>query len=91
MANLLWKTQQAITRLLDTPFGAEEEFERLIFATPAILEDIFLLKRQIRGGGRKATAFRVPAFRVAGRRARPNKRHSKTSSTPFGSTLKRSH
>lgn len=52
MANLFWKTQQAVTRLLDTPFRAEEEFERLIFATPEILEDIFLLKPQIRGGGK---------------------------------------
>jgi len=53
MANLFWKTPQAITRLLDTPFRAEEEFERLIFATPEILENIFLLKRQIRGGGKQ--------------------------------------
>ena len=50
MANLFWKSREATTRLVETPFRTEEEFERLIFATPEILEDIFLLKRQIRGG-----------------------------------------
>jgi len=50
MANLFWKSKEATTRLVETPFRTEEEFERLIFATPEILEDIFLLKRQIRGG-----------------------------------------
>lgn len=53
MANLFWKTPTKTTRLLDTPFKAEEEFERLVFATPELLEDIFLLKRQIRGGGKQ--------------------------------------
>jgi hypothetical protein len=53
MANLFWKRPAKTTRLLDTPFKTEEEFERLVFATPEILEDIFLLKRQIRGGGKQ--------------------------------------
>ena len=35
-----------------TPFKTEEEFEKIIFETPEILEDIFLIKRQIRGGGK---------------------------------------
>ena len=52
MANLFWKTKRATTSLLATPFKTEEEFEKLIFDTPQILEDIFLLKRQIRGGGK---------------------------------------
>ncbi len=50
MANLFWKSKETTSRLVETPFRTEEEFERLIFATPEILEDIFLLKRQIRGG-----------------------------------------
>jgi hypothetical protein len=53
MANLFWKTPSHTTRLLDTAFKTEEEFERLVFATPEILEDIFLLKRQVRGGGKQ--------------------------------------
>src|SRR2546425_10318958 len=50
MANLFWKSKETTTRLVETPFCTEEEFEGLIFATPEILEDIFMLKRQIRGG-----------------------------------------
>lgn len=52
MANLFWKTKEDTKSLLATPFKTEEEFERTIFATPEILEDIFLLKRQIRGGNK---------------------------------------
>lgn len=50
MANLFWKTKKATKNLLATPFKTEEEFEKIIFETPEILEDIFLIKRQIRGG-----------------------------------------
>ena len=52
MANLFWKTKQATKSLLATPFKTEEEFEKIIFETPEILEDIFLIKRQIRGGSK---------------------------------------
>jgi hypothetical protein len=52
MANLFWKTKQETKSLLSTPFKTEEEFERIIFNTPEILEDIFLIKRQIRGGNK---------------------------------------
>ena len=53
MANLLWKTQGGKTlNLLATPFKTEEEFEKVIFETKEILEDIFLIKRQIRGGSK---------------------------------------
>lgn len=52
MANLFWKVKQTTTSLLATPFKTEEEFERLIFDTREILEDVFLLKRQIRGGNK---------------------------------------
>jgi hypothetical protein len=52
MANLFWKTKAGIKSLLATPFKTEEEFERTIFETSELLEEIFLLKRQIRGGGK---------------------------------------
>lgn len=54
MANLLWKKSNKKTlNLVSTPFRNEEEFEKAIFETKEILEDIFLIKRQVRGG-RKA-------------------------------------
>lgn len=52
MANLFWKANKTVS-LLETPFKTEEEFERVIFGTPEILEDIFLIKRQIRGGSKQ--------------------------------------
>lgn len=52
MANLFWKRNDGTTRLLATPFKTEDEFERTVFQTSELLEDIFLLKRQIRGGGK---------------------------------------
>ena len=52
MANLFWKNKQATKSLLATPFKSEDEFEKIIFETPEILEDIFLLKRQVRGGNK---------------------------------------
>ena len=53
MANLFWKRGKGTASLLATPFETEEEFEKLIFDTPEVLEDIFLLKRQIRGGAKR--------------------------------------
>lgn len=52
MANLFWKRGKTTKSLLATPFGTEEEFEKTIFETPEILEDIFLIKRQIRHGSK---------------------------------------
>ena len=52
MANLFWKTKQETRSLLSTPFKTEEEFEKIIYNTPEILEDIFLIKRQVRGGNK---------------------------------------
>lgn len=52
MANLFWKTQQGIKALLATPFKTEDEFEHTVFGTSELLEDIFLLKRQVRGGNK---------------------------------------
>lgn len=53
MANLFWKLKKETRSLLATPFNSEEEFEDLIFSTSVILEDIFLIKRQIRGGEKR--------------------------------------
>jgi len=50
MANLFWKTKREVKTLLPTLFNSEEDFEKTIYETNEILDDIFLLKRQIRGG-----------------------------------------
>ena len=81
MANLFWKTPKGTKSLLSTPFKTEEEFERTVFATSELLEDIFLLKRQIRGGNKAGIPDIVgldsdgnvwagvpPSFRPAGTR-----------------------
>lgn len=52
MANLFWKTKTGTKGLLATPFKTEEEFEKTVFETSELLEDIFLLKRQVRGGSK---------------------------------------
>jgi hypothetical protein len=52
MANLFWKTKHVTKSLLATPFKTEEEFEKIIYETPEILEDMFLIKRQVRGGSK---------------------------------------
>jgi hypothetical protein len=52
LPNLFWKNPEGTRGLLATPFKTEEEFEKAVFETPEILEDIFLLKRQIRGGSK---------------------------------------
>lgn len=52
MANLFWKTPHGVKTLLSTPFKTEEHFEQTIFDTSELLEEIFLLKRQIRGGNK---------------------------------------
>jgi hypothetical protein len=52
MANLFWKSKQGARSLVAKPFQTEEEFERTVFDTPELLEDIFLLKRQVRGGNK---------------------------------------
>ncbi len=52
MANLFWKKQRTTRSLLATPFKTEEELERIVFETPELLEDVFLIKRQVRRGGK---------------------------------------
>ena len=51
MANLFWRRNGGDTlNLLSVPFKSEEEFERTVFETKGLLEDVYLLKRQVRGG-----------------------------------------
>jgi hypothetical protein len=50
MSNLFWKTNTHTKALLETPFRSEEEFERIVFTTSELLDDVFLIKRQVRGG-----------------------------------------
>src|SRR5580704_11813437 len=56
MANvplLYWrKKEREAMPLSASPFKSEQEFEQTVFDTPAVLGDIYLLKRQIRGGGK---------------------------------------
>src|SRR5437870_3254922 len=52
MENLFWKSKAGIKSLLATPFKTEEEFETTIFETSELLKEIFLLKRQVRGGSK---------------------------------------
>jgi hypothetical protein len=51
MGNLFWKRKGSATlNLLSSPFPSEEAFEKVVFETKGLLEDVFLLKRQVRGG-----------------------------------------
>jgi hypothetical protein len=52
LPNLFWKNQDSTRSILATPFKTEEEFEKTVFETPEILADIFMLKRQVRGGNK---------------------------------------
>ncbi len=55
MANvplLCWRKKTKTLLLNASPFKSEQEFEQTVFATPAVLGDIYLLKRQIRGGSK---------------------------------------
>lgn len=52
MSNLFWKQPKGTKALLDRPFKTEDEFERTVFDSSELLEDIFLLKRQVRGGAK---------------------------------------
>ncbi len=52
MATLFWKSKEKIIKLLESPFRSEEEFEKTVFESSQLLEDIVLLKRQVRGGNK---------------------------------------
>jgi hypothetical protein len=52
MSNLFWKAKAGTKALVETPFRSEEEFEKTVFATSELLDDVFLIKRQVRGGAK---------------------------------------
>lgn len=52
MANLFFKTKTHTKSLLELPFKTEEEFEKFLFESKGILDEIYLLKRQVRGGNK---------------------------------------
>ncbi len=49
---LYWRKKTKTLLLNASPFKSEQEFEQTVFETPAVLGDIYLLKRQIRGGSK---------------------------------------
>ena len=54
VTNLFWKTKNKTKNLLKTPFKTEEEFEKMVFGTKELFQDICLIKRQIRGGNKSS-------------------------------------
>jgi len=53
MPLLYWKKNNNRVKPADpAPFRSEQEFEQAVFETPELLKDIFLLKRQVRGGSK---------------------------------------
>jgi hypothetical protein len=50
MANLFWKRKTKTVNLISKPFATEDEFERTVFNTKELFEEITWIKRQIRGG-----------------------------------------
>jgi len=49
---LYWHKGAKVVPIHASPFKSEQEFEQTVFETPAVLGDIYLLKRQIRGGSK---------------------------------------
>jgi hypothetical protein len=49
---LYWRKGTKAIPIGASPFKSEQEFEQTVFETPAVLGDIYLLKRQIRGGSK---------------------------------------
>jgi len=53
MRTLYWRRRRRKVKALEAaPFKSEQEFEQAVFDTPELLSEIFLLKRQIRGGAK---------------------------------------
>jgi len=52
METLIVKNKTNTKALTQTMFKSEEEFETLVFDTPELLSDVFLIKRQVRGGNK---------------------------------------
>jgi hypothetical protein len=49
---LYWRKGAKVVPVNASPFKSEQEFEQTVFETPAVLGDIYRLKRQIRGGSK---------------------------------------
>jgi len=52
METLIIKNKKDTKVLTQLMFNSEEEFEKLVFNTPELLTDIFLIKRQVRGSNK---------------------------------------
>jgi len=53
MPSLYWGRRTGrVKPVAPAPYHSEQEFEQDVFHTPELLEDVFLLKRQVRGGGK---------------------------------------
>lgn len=52
MANLFWKSSGRTRALQTTPFKTEDELEKIVFETSGLIEEVFVLKRQVRGGSK---------------------------------------
>jgi len=53
MPSLYWRRRKGRVKPVDlAPYPSEQEFEQDVFQTPELLQDVFLLKRQVRGGGK---------------------------------------
>jgi hypothetical protein len=52
MENLFLKSHEETRILLSEEFITEDSFEKMIFDTPELFEDIILIKRQVRGGNK---------------------------------------
>jgi len=53
--NLYWRRSEAqkTVNIVETPFASEEAFEKYIFENSDLLEDMYLIKRQVRTGQRQ--------------------------------------
>lgn len=50
---LYWrKNNKQTISLVASPFKSEQEFEQIVFETPAVLGDVYRLRRQVRGGAK---------------------------------------
>src|SRR2546425_3779310 len=53
MPSLYWRRRKGRVKPIKlVPYPSEQEFEQDVFQTPELLQDVFLLKRQVRGGGK---------------------------------------
>jgi len=53
MLNLYWKTDNQTRSLIEKPFKSEAKFEEYIFQNQDLLDDIYIIHRQIRTGSKQ--------------------------------------